>query len=100
MKRTGAMLLAAVLALALAAPAAAEAPQADGWAGWTWSTVLDWLGDWTQGLRVLAGSTEGDEPEGDGEEDVAPEPDEPVLSLDGEEFGTQPQAYPQQDPDG
>lgn len=99
MKRTGAMLLAAVLALALAAPAAAEAPKADGWAGWTWSTVIDWLGGWTQGLwGVQAGSTDGEEPAA--EEEPEPESEVPVLLLEGEEQGTQPQAYPLKDPDG
>lgn len=99
MRRTGGLIVVLLITLALAAPAAAQAPS-EGWQGWTWSSVVESLTGWAGGvLGVFAASeTETDE-DGDGE--ATPVLTEaPTASLGGEECTEHPQAYPHTDPNG
>ena len=84
-KRTGAMLLAAILAFALAAPVAAEAP-ANNWTGSTWTAVINWVTGWAEDLGQALASTAG----------LTQTQSFPEIDPD----GLNTQANPELDPDG
>lgn len=98
MRRIGGLIVVLLFTLALAAPAAAQAPT-DGWQGWTWSGVVERLTGWAGGVLGVWGASETGT-EGDGEE--APALTEaPTAPLNEEECKDgRPQAYPHTDPDG
>lgn len=98
MRRACGIIVAFLVALALAAPAAAQ-PPADGWQGWTWSSVIERLTDWAgEALGVLSASETTSDPQ-ESEPPTAPPPD-PVSSLSGVEPGQETEAIPEFDPNG
>lgn len=98
MRKLCATLMALVVVLVLAVPAAAEGP-VDGGPGWSWSSVVERLGGWADGLwRALAGSETGGEETGDGT--VAVAPGDPSTTTTGSEPTTETESWPEYDPDG
>jgi hypothetical protein len=95
-RRTGGLIVMLLVTLALAAPAAAQAPS-EGWQGWTWSSVVERLTGWAGGVgRVFAASETGTE---EGEETPMPT-EAPTALLSEEECNEHPQAWPHIDPNG
>jgi hypothetical protein len=94
------MIVVTIVVLALAAPAAAAGP-ADGWSGWTWSSIAERFGGWADGLwRALAGSeTDGEEGDG-GADPVTVVPADPTLTSSEPEPTNGTDAVPEYDPDG
>lgn len=84
-KRTGAMLLAAILAFALAAPVAAEVPAND-WTSSTWTSLIGWVTGWAEDLGQAIAATTG----------LTETQAFPEIDPD----GLQTQANPELDPDG
>jgi hypothetical protein len=98
-RRTGGLIVVLLITLALAAPAAAQAPS-EGWQGWTWSSVVERLTGWAGGVvGIFAASETGTEEE---EDEETPIWTEAPTGLLGEEECTDgpPHAYPHTDPDG
>jgi hypothetical protein len=98
-RRTGGLMVVLLITLALAAPAAAQAPS-EGWQGWTWSGVVERLTGWAGGVvGVFAASETGTEEGEGGEETALPTLDPMWQSTEGEpEQGTE--SFPKTDPDG
>lgn len=102
MKKIYGMVLVTFVALALAAPAAAQAPGGD-WSGWSWSSLVEELSGWVEGVwRAVAGSETGGEEEGGGDDGgtVTASPDDTSLSTTDPDPTTNPEAWPENDPDG
>lgn len=103
MKRLCAVIIATCVLLALAAPAAAAGPSdgsADRGSGWSWSSVVEWLGGWADGLRlVVAGSQTGGGEAGDDDPATAGGSPDETLSTTGPDT-TDTNARWEIDPDG
>lgn len=98
MRRTGGLIVVLLITLALAAPAAAQAPS-EGWQGWTWSSVVERLTGWAGGVVGIFAASETEE-EGEGEETPVLT-EAPTALLDGEECKNgHPEGYPHIDPNG
>lgn len=95
MRRTGGLIVVLLLTLALAAPAAAQAP-AEGWQGWTWSSVVERLTGWAGGVLGVFAASETNEG-GDGV--TAVPTGDPYIGLT-EEPEPETEAAPEFDPDG
>lgn len=92
------MIVVSLIALALAAPAAAQ-PPADGWQqGWTWSSVVEHLAGWAGGVVGVFGAsqTPTDPPGGD----ATPAPTDDSGTLLADDGSGQTEAVPEFDPNG
>lgn len=101
MRKTGGrMIVVFLVTLALAAPAAAQAP-ADGWQGWTWSGVVGRLAGWAGGLLgVFGASGTGTLNEGEGgDPDTVAVPTDSTTTTDSEADDDN-DSFPHIDPDG
>lgn len=100
MRRTGGLMVVLLITLALAAPAAAQAPS-EGWQGWTWSSVVERLTGWAGGVLGVWGASETGTEEGEEDDETPVVTEAPTALLDGEECTEgPPHAYPHTDPDG
>ena len=99
MRRLCGIVIMMAVVLALAAPAAAEGP-ADGGFGWSWSSVVERLSGWAEGVwHAFAGSeTDGEEGGGDGEVMVVPSDPNQSTTEPTPDPGTE--AAPEFDPNG
>ena len=98
MRRACGIIVAFSVALALAAPAAAQ-PPAEAWQGWTWSSVVERLAGWAgEALGVFGASETTTTDTTEGETPAAPTEDPILLPDDGS--GHQTEAFPEFDPDG
>lgn len=99
MRRTGGLIVVLLVTLALAAPAAAQAPS-EGWQGWTWSSVVERLTGWAGGVLGVFAASETGTQEGEGGETTPVTTEAPTALLDEEECKEPPKAYPHTDPNG
>lgn len=99
MRRACGIIVALLVAMALAAPAAAQSP-ADDWQGWTWSSVVERLADWAGGALSVFGASETTTTEGTGGDETAPPTDDPLVLPTDDGSETQTEAAPEWDPDG
>jgi hypothetical protein len=96
-KRACGIIVALLVALALAAPAAAQ-PAADGWQGWTWSSVVERLAGWAGGVLGVLGASETETDSTAGDEPAAPAEDPLTVATDGP--GQETDSWPEVDPNG
>jgi hypothetical protein len=95
-RRACGIIVALLVVLALAAPAAAQTP-ADGWQGWTWSNVVERLAGWAGGVLGVLGASETETDPAGEDEPTAPT-EEPALDTEAPEQETQ--SWPEVDPNG
>lgn len=95
MKRVRGIIVAFLVALALAAPAAAQ-PAADAWQAWTWSSVVERLTGWAVEALSVFGSSETTT---DDDEPAAPTEDPVVLHTD-DVTRQETEGFPHIDPNG
>jgi hypothetical protein len=96
-RRACGIIVALLVVLALAAPAAAQTP-AEGWQGWTWSSVVERLTGWAGGvLGVLGASEKKTDPTG---EDAPTAPTEDPLLVVDDGLEQETDAMPEHDPNG